>query len=468
MQRLVGRLVARLAAGLAAAAAVLALAGAPASAHVVPTSTMQLAVTTADIVATVEIPLSDLEAASGIDLGAKTQSDVDAQDDAIETYLLAHFTPTEDDGGTWTVEEGDLTVADAGNAATTGIYTALQTTFTLTPPAGVDLDTASFDLGYNAIVDKVATHTTIVTVASDSTDDDFNGAYEVGTVQRDTVTNTVQELHVDLGSGDGGSAAFRDMVELGISHIRAGTDHLLFLLTLLLPAPLLASVRNGRRRWTGVVGGRRAWRRITAITLCFTLGHSLTLALGALGVPVATQLVEAAIALSILVAAVHAVRPVFPGRESLVAAGFGLVHGLAFSETLRDLDLSGAHLVLALLGFNLGIELMQLTVVALVLPPLVVLARTRAYSAFRTVAAVLTGVAASAWLAARLGATNPVADLADRLGSIGAPVVLLLWVVAVAVTVWRRPALPPPSERFDPDLRSSSGATEPSPVTVGT
>lgn len=424
------RLARVLAATAATAAAILATA-VPASAHVLPTSTIQLAVSKTHVTATVDIPLSDLEAASAIDLGAGTQAEVDAQADAVETYLLAHFTPSSGDGA-WTVTEGDLVVSNAGNAATTGIYEQVETTFTLTPPTGSDAATeeSSFDLGYDAVVEKVATHTVIVTVASDSTDSGFDGVYEVGTVARDTVTNQVEDLHVDLSSSGGGHTAFAAMLKLGMQHIREGTDHQLFLLTLLLPAPLLSR----GRRWAGPVGGRTAVRRIAAVTASFTLGHSITLALGALGVPVAQQVVEAAIALSILVAAIHAVRPLFPGREAIVAGAFGLVHGLAFSEVLRALDLHGIHLVLALLGFNLGIEAMQLVVVALALPPLVLLSRTPAYPRIRVFAAALTGVAALGWLAARMGYANPVGVLADHLGTLSSPVLVALWALAVTLT----------------------------------
>ncbi|WIN00140.1 HupE/UreJ family protein [Actinoplanes oblitus] len=320
-----------------------------------------------------------------------------------------------------------MTVRTTGNAATTGCYQELQTIFTLTPPAGTDL--RSFDLGYNAIVDRVATHVVIVTVGSDIAGESA-GASTIGTISRDTVTNTVQPLHVDLGSG-GRYHGFLSMITLGMQHIREGTDHQLFLLTLLLPAPLLA--RN--RRWTGAVGARRALRRITSITVSFTLGHSVTLALGAVGVPVPQQLVEALIAVSILVAAAHAMRPLFPGREALIAAAFGLVHGLAFSEALRELHLSGAQLMLSLLGFNLGIEAMQLIIVVLVLPPLILLARANRYRTLRLVAAAATAVAAAGWLAARIGLPNTVANLADRIEILAIPVVLGLWLVALAITI---------------------------------
>jgi HupE / UreJ protein len=123
----------------------------------------------------------------------------------------------------------------------------------------------------------------------------------------------------------------------------------------------------------------------------------------------------------------------FPGREALVAGAFGLVHGLAFSQTLRALDLSGSRLVLSLLGFNLGIEGMQLIIVALVLPPLIMLARSGRYRGLRLTAATATGIAAVGWLGARLGVANPIASAADQLGVISLPAVMVLWLIAMAL-----------------------------------
>ncbi|MFI6035545.1 HupE/UreJ family protein [Streptomyces sp. NPDC051315] len=112
--------------------------------------------------------------------------------------------------------------------------------------------------------------------------------------------------------------------------------------------------------------------------------RSLTLALAASGVVrVPSQPVETLIALSIAVSAVHATRPLVARGEVLIAAGFGLVHGLAFASLIGDLGLGRGSLVTTLLGFNLGIGLTQLLVVALMMPSLLVLARTALYPAFR-------------------------------------------------------------------------------------
>jgi hypothetical protein len=132
---------------------------------------------------------------------------------------------------------------------------------------------------------------------------------------------------------------------------------------------------------TGPVGGGawvRAWLatyadryRLAAVVTAFTVGHSVSLALGALGlVEVSPALVEPLIAASIVYVAVEALlRPGTPPRIGLVAA-FGLVHGLGFSGALRDLGFAPSELSLPLLGFNLGVEAGQLLVIA----PLVLIA----------------------------------------------------------------------------------------------
>ena len=160
-------------------------------------------------------------------------------------------------------------------------------------------------------------------------------------------------------------------------------------------------------------------------------GHSLSLAAGALNVVhVPSRPVEALIAVSILISAVHAFRPVFPGREAAIAGGFGLVHGMAFAATLAELGLSRWERVASVFGFNLGIEAMQLLVVAAALPSLILLSRTRLYSSIRIAGAVFAGTAAAAWIVQRLwDFPNPadalVTALAQRAGWIAVGLTLL-------------------------------------------
>ena len=196
-----------------------------------------------------------------------------------------------------------------------------------------------------------------------------------------------------------GSVGFASIFRLGMWHIAEGTDHLLFLLTLLLPAPLLVL----GSRWAGFAGVRHSVFRTLRVVTAFTIGHSITLALAALGlVRVPSRPIEVLIAVSIFVSALHAICPLFPGREAGIAAFFGLIHGLAFAVTLAELGLGRWERVASILAFNLGIETMQLIVVAATMPSLVLLSGTRAYCVLRIGGALFAGFASAGWIAERL------------------------------------------------------------------
>lgn len=189
-------------------------------------------------------------------------------------------------------------------------------------------------------------------------------------------------------------------VREGVDHIAAGADHILFLVSLLLVsvwhregAPAGRMPMGGwlpRERWPSALG--EVLRLVTA----FTVAHSLTLALAAFGVlSPPSRWVESLIAFSVLVAALDNLWPILRAPRWAVVFGFGLVHGFGFAGAMQDLGLSAANLAWPLLGFNLGVELGQLMLVALVLPLGLWLRRT----AFYRVGVVLPGSAAIAALA---------------------------------------------------------------------
>ncbi len=159
--------------------------------------------------------------------------------------------------------------------------------------------------------------------------------------------------------------AFRDFAREGVWHIWIGFDHVLFLLCLLLPAV----VRRVNARWEPVAHAPDAARETVRVVSAFTLSHSLTLALAAFGaVAIPSRLVESAIAASIVVTALDNVRPFLRAPRAAVAFGFGLVHGLGFASVLAELGLPRGSRALALFGFNFGVELGQLAIVAAFLP----------------------------------------------------------------------------------------------------
>ena len=163
-------------------------------------------------------------------------------------------------------------------------------------------------------------------------------------------------------------AAWR-FVRLGFSHILGGADHLLFLVCLAIPM--------------------RRFRALLPVVTAFAVAHSITLIASALDLaPRALwfpPLIETLIALSIVCAAIENMLASTFTHRWVVAFGFGLVHGFGFGFAMREsLQFAGAHLLSSLLAFNVGVELGQLLVLLLVLPPLVLL--------FRHVAAERIGI----------------------------------------------------------------------------
>jgi hypothetical protein len=151
----------------------------------------------------------------------------------------------------------------------------------------------------------------------------------------------------------------------GVWHIWQGFDHILFLLSLLLPAVLLR--RGGA--WQPAESFRGAFWDVARIVTAFTVAHSITLTLAALDVvSLPSRWVESAIALSVVLAAINNVFPVVSHGRWLAALGFGLIHGFGFAGALRDLGLPTGSLALSLFGFNVGVELGQLAIVGVFLP----------------------------------------------------------------------------------------------------
>jgi hypothetical protein len=159
--------------------------------------------------------------------------------------------------------------------------------------------------------------------------------------------------------------AFVEYLQAGIWHIWSGIDHLLFLLSLLLPAVLLR--QNGR--WEPVARVRPAFLSILKVVTAFTLAHSITLSLAALDVVrLPSRLTESVIAASIIVAALNNIFPLVTDSRARIAFAFGLLHGFGFASVLADMGLPHGARLLCLLAFNLGIETGQLAVVLTVMP----------------------------------------------------------------------------------------------------
>ena len=365
----------------------------PAAAHLTPNSVVSLDFRRASVDADLLIPLDQL----GFAIGKPVQA---IGTPALRRYLLDHIGVMAADGRAWTVA-----VVSIGHAAD-AYGSDLSATLRLRPPPGASA--RRFTLRYDAVIDRVPNHFVMVLARRDfATGRLGDDPAMIGALQAST-----RSLAIDRGSASG-PGGFAAAVRLGMRHIAEGHDHLLFLFTLLLAAPLVA--RKGR--WHGYGGARHTALGLVRVVSAFTVGHSMTLVMGAL---LAWRLpprpVEVLIAISILISAIHALRPLFAGREALIAGLFGLVHGLAFAAVMGDLLFDPWEKAQAIFGFNVGIEIVQLCVVAAVLPGLIALAPARAYTLLRIGGGCLAAVASIAWIMQRtFGLLGGVADTTDAL-----------------------------------------------------
>jgi hypothetical protein len=360
-----------------------------ASAHSLDSSTiaMRLSQTSAD--ATVSVALETLDEALGTDYA--TTADVDQYADEVIAYLDEHLTVTGTDGTTWTETYTNPVRESVEGIASFSVDVALDTAGT---------DPSSFTIAYDAIVVADPAHTAVV-VLTDATG-------EISTAGVLTATDGT------LTIGDTAGTGITDMIGYGFRHVLQGADHLLFLITLLLVAPLVVTAGRWQRRERG---GVPAFRKVVQVVTAFTVGHSLTLIASALGwFALPSAPVEVLVAASVAVSALHALRPLARHGEELIAAAFGLVHGLAFAGILTGLGLDGTPSLLALLAFNLGVELAQLITVALIFPSLYLASLTRYYAALRMIGASMALTAATGWVLERLGILdNPLTGVEDAL-----------------------------------------------------
>ena len=213
----------------------------------------------------------------------------------------------------------------------------------------------------------------------------------------------------ELASADARPSHFSGFVKEGMHHILIGTGHVLFLLVLLLPAVLVRTSPHGdqctspQAEWCAAPRMRPVLMDGLRIVTAFTVAHSITLALAAFDVlNPPSRGVESIIAASVVLAALNNLYPVVREGRWKITFVFGLVHGFGFAGALKDLGLTLGALALPLFGFNLGVELGQLAIVAIFMALVWTLRDTRAYrSAGLRAGSTAIAVLASAWLVER-------------------------------------------------------------------
>jgi len=358
----------------------LMLACAPALAHKPSDSYLTLSAGDGALHGQWDIALRDLEYAIGLDAdgdGAITWGELRARHTQIAAYALARLA-LQGDGRPCRLEVREHLTDEHSD----GAYAVLR--FEAHCPA---VPQRTLEIGYSLFADLDPTHRGLVRV-------------QHGTATASGVLGPDRpRLEVALGEASR-LRQFFDYAREGVWHIWIGIDHVLFLVALLLPAVLA----YGARAWEPAPRFAPVFWDVFRIVTAFTVAHSITLSLAALGlVALPSRLVESVIALSVVLAALNNLKPLVLARRWAVAFGFGLVHGFGFASVLADLGLPRDALLVSLVGFNLGVEAGQLAVVCLFLPAAFLARRHWVYRrlVFAGGSAAIALVAA-AWMAERI------------------------------------------------------------------
>ncbi len=329
-----------------------------------------------------DVALRDLDDELGLDAngdGKVTWSEVVAKSPSIDALVQRSFAVSR--GAT------RCTISLTTHAVTQhsdGAYLVLQGPLEC-PNAG------PFSVTYTLFFARDPQHRALIRLTTGETDQTL----VAGTEKR--------ALTFDVQPSQGASLG-RFLLE-GIRHILIGADHLLFLTALLLPSVLR---RRGKLKFLGLSDYeprgalKPAVLEVLKLVTAFTVAHSITLALSALDiVELPSRLVESTIALTVMLAALSNLWPLSEGERWGPAFALGLVHGFGFSSVLKDLGLRGSSLVAELFGFNIGVELGQLSFVAVVVPLAYFGSHFRFYPAFTRFASVVIGLFGLGWLIQR-------------------------------------------------------------------
>jgi HupE / UreJ protein len=319
-------------------------AGPLAQAHIASNGFLNLDVDGAQVSGVMELAIRDGELAVGLDQdgnGQITWGELKSSQTALQNYVLGHLRLSTD-GERCRIGFSAVRV----NERVDGSYLWLP----FTADCGAKLKRVLID--YTMLNAEDPSHRGLLTLSA-------NGAVQTAVLGG---ASEPQLFELDHPSS---RSAFIEYLRAGVWHIWSGIDHLLFLLSLLLPAVLL----RRQNRWEAVPMAAPAFINIVKVVTAFTLAHSITLSLAAFDViRLPSRLTESVIAASIIVAALNNVFPRVTQGRWRIAFAFGLLHGFGFASVLAEMGLpTGARLV-SLVAFNLGVETGQLAVVLAIMP----------------------------------------------------------------------------------------------------
>jgi hypothetical protein len=371
----------------------------------------------------VELPIDDLRLAFG-EQARPGVAELPVPLAALPAYVDEHLDVTAPDGAAFAlaIEAIDVPVHDDRNWAHLRVRA--------TPPEGVS--PRDIIVTTNLIDHRVISHRVYVFLRKDVA----AGVVDAEPTMLDVLHYQHTTVRITRDSA-GPFDAFAGVFRVGAAHIAAGADHLLFLLAMLLPVGVFYDV-HGRRQQRRRM--REIARTVAGIVTAFTIGHSVTLIVGAVGgALLPSRVVESGIALSIVASAINVFVPIFRRKEALVALLFGFVHGLGFASALEGIGIDRTSLVVSTLAFNLGIEAMQLLLVCVCAPTLALALGSRFGRHVARGLALVIGVVALGWCMERVFLVEVGAlSVVDAVFTHGAVVLATLVAAAAAVAALDR------------------------------
>jgi hypothetical protein len=349
---------------LAAAVAASWLAAAPVRAHKPSDAHLRLAVDGDAVTGRLDVAIRDLDGALELDAdgdGDLTWAELLAAAPRITGYLERRLALAAD-GAPCARQLGAGAIAELSD----GAYWAVPVTARCAHPP------RTLEVAYSLLFDLDSMHRGLIHAAGAT-----------------TIVRNARPVRIALDE----TTSTASFIFEGVWHIWIGLDHILFLTCLILPAVF----QRRTRRWAAADSMRDVGREVFEIVTAFTLAHSITLVISAIGlIALPSRVVETAIALSVVAAALNNLLRTVDARWA-VAFALGLLHGFGFSSVLIDLGLPSRELVGALLGFNLGVELGQAAIVAVLLPVLYAIRRTIAYQALLWAGSAGVALVAAMW-----------------------------------------------------------------------
>jgi hypothetical protein len=313
--------------------------------HSLNDSYLQLSISDSQYSGKLQIALSDLEIAIGLDADYNqelTWGELKSASPLIDAYIHERFSMQageqicESNLGPYRLEE-----------LSGGVYLNI-------PLQGECRSSGDLSIGYSMLFDVDSSHRGIASISQDGKSSSY------------VFSPRKQSIEFDSRSS-GLAVSLLNFIFEGIWHIWIGIDHVLFILAMLFGVILRQqNSTNSKPSWS------KTCLEVVKLVTAFTFAHSLTLLLSTLGlVRLQEQFVESAIALSVLAGGINILFPIFGNHHWKFAFLFGLIHGFGFANVLMDLELSTNQLIAGLLGFNLGVEFGQFIIVAITAPILV-------------------------------------------------------------------------------------------------